>query len=406
MVPLLSAPDEDTVAVSHPYKHERCDVPVILPPMSKEFRMPDIGEGLTEAEILKWFVDVGAGVEVDQILVEVETAKTVVEIPSPFSGVITSIHAHEGETVEVGEILFIVDGVKEDAKVESAVESPGDSTPETVATSPEPTRQATRPRVMPIIRRLASDRGIDLATIVGSGPGGAITRADLESASTKSSTAHDVVPLTRTRQTIADHMAESWRTIPHVTVQAEVRAEGLMSRRVGEADTPLPMELLVAQAVIPVLQTYPEFNSAFTTGGMTVNAHIDLGFAVDTEAGLIVVVVNRADELSTPELAAEFERLAEAAQDRSISLEQITGQSFTISNIGALGGGHGTPIIPLGTSSIVSIGRAKNQAVVDNGELAIGLVAPLDLSYDHRLIDGGLGQRFLSALVKNLEKIG
>ena len=133
------------------------------------------------------------------------------------------------------------------------------------------------------------------------------------------------------------------------------------------------------------------------------NHHYHLGFAVDTEAGLMVIVVRDADELNLKELTEEFERLAEAAMNRTITPDEATGQTFTISNIGALGGGHGTPIIPLGTSSIVSIGRAKQQPVVEDGELAIGLVAPIDLSYDHRLIDGALGQRFLADLVKGLE---
>jgi pyruvate dehydrogenase E2 component (dihydrolipoamide acetyltransferase) len=366
--------------------------------------MPDIGEGLTEAEILKWFVDVGETVGVDQILVEVETAKTVVEIPSPFAGTITSIHAHEGETIEVGEILFIVDGDGTDTIVDPVEEPPVESEPaEKVVTSPEPTRAQDRPRVMPIVRKLATEKGIDISTIVGSGPGGAITRVDVESASNDSVAQREVEPLSRTRQTIANHMAESWRTIPHVTVQADLRAEEIMSRRASDAKRPLPLEALVAHATIPLLRTYPEFNSAFVDGGMAVRPHVDLGFAVDTEAGLIVVVVKNAHELSTPELAAEFERLARSAQERTITLDEITGQSFTISNIGALGGGHGTPIIPLGTSSILSIGRAKEQPVVEGGQLAVGLVAPLDLSYDHRLIDGALGQRFLNDLVTALE---
>ncbi len=368
--------------------------------------MPDIGEGLTEAEIIKWFVSVGDMVEIDQVLVEIETAKTVVEIPSPYNGTITSINVKEGETVEVGAILFIVGGTREEPTTVPSVPSPQEPEPETpAAPTAEPNRVTTHPRAMPIVRKIARERGIDIATIKGSGPGGAVTRADLDSVSVAAPGESETVPLSRTRQTIADHMMKSWRTIPHVTVQAEVRAEQLLSRRAAGTDHPLPIEVLVAQAVIPLLRSYPEFNSAFVDGGMSVRPHIDLGFAVDTEAGLIVVVVKRADVLSTTEVAAEFARLAIAAQDRTIALDEITGQSFTISNIGALGGGHGTPIIPPGTSSIVSIGRAKQQAVVEDGELAIGLVAPLDLSYDHRLIDGGLGQRFLSDLVSALESI-
>lgn len=367
--------------------------------------MPDIGEGLTEAEILNWYVEVGETVEVDQILVEVETAKTAVDIPSPFTGTITSIHFKEGETVEVGDILFIVDGTAPDSTVDP-VGPPTKSKPaKTAVTSAEPMRSSGRPRVMPIIRKLAGERGIDISTMVGSGPGGAITRGDLDTESGASEPATNPRALSRTRRTIADHMTESWRTIPHVTVQAEMRAEELMSRRASDSQKMLPIEALVAEAAIPLLQAYPEFNSAFVDGGMTVRPHVNLGFAVDTEAGLIVVVVKNADELSTSALGVEFERLARSAQERTIALDEITGQSFTISNIGALGGGHGTPIIPLGTSSIVSIGRAKEQPVVDDGELAVGLVAPVDLSYDHRLIDGALGQRFLNGLVASLEMI-
>jgi pyruvate dehydrogenase E2 component (dihydrolipoamide acetyltransferase) len=369
--------------------------------------MPDIGEGLTEAEVIKWFVEVGDHIEIDQVLVEIETAKTVVEIPSPYTGTITSINVQEGATIEVGGILFIIGGtVEESHEVLDERSTPEPVTATPVMTSPVPPRASARPRAMPIVRKLARERGIDISTIEGSGPGGAITRADLEAGPSAVASSRDVRPLSRTRQTIADHMAESWRTIPHVTVQAEVRAEELMRERTADGQDPLPVEPLIARAVMPLLRAYPEFNSAYIDGGMDVKADVDLGFAVDTEAGLIVVVVKAADQLSTREVAAEFERLAAAAQNRTITLEEITGQSFTISNIGALGGGHGTPIIPPDTSSIVSIGRAKEQAVVEDGDLAIGLVAPLDLSYDHRLIDGGLGQRFLADLVENLETTG
>jgi 2-oxoisovalerate dehydrogenase E2 component (dihydrolipoyl transacylase) len=368
--------------------------------------MPDIGEGLTEAEIIKWSVEVGDTVKIDQLLVEVETAKTVVEIPSPFMGTVTSINAQEGETVEVGEILFVIDGATTEPMA-SPVSEPALENQPVTSGAPSAVRPpvSNRPKAMPVIRKLARERGIDLAMIEGSGPGGVITRADLETVPQVTAPRQDVKPLSRTRQTIAHHMAESWRTIPHVTVQADVRAESLMSGRSVDTDHPLPLEALVARAVIPLLGTYPEFNSAFVDGGMAEHTQVDLGFAVDTEAGLIVVVVREADQLSSHELATEFERLAVAAQDRTITHDETTGQSFTISNIGALGGGHGTPIIPLGTSAIVSIGRAKKQAVVEDGNLAVGLVAPLDLSYDHRLIDGGLGQRFFSDLVENLETI-
>jgi len=357
--------------------------------------MPDIGEGLTEAEILKWFVNIGDPVEIDQLLVEVETAKTVVEIPSPFAGTITSINATEGETVEVGAVLFIVDG-EETNDVPPEVPTPAEKAPAAAREATTDSRHSL-PRAMPIIRKLAKERGIDLSTVVGTGPDGAVRRDDLDAASAPNDPT-DVTPLSQTRQAIADHMTRSWTTIPHVTVQAEVRAEALMAAR-----ETLPLEVVVAQTVMPLLRAYPEFNAEYVDGGMIKNEDVHIGFAVDTEAGLMVVVVRNADGLSAAELAAAFERLAVAAKERTITLEEIAGQTFTISNIGALGGGHGTPIIPLGTSAIMSIGRATQQPVVKDGELAVGLVAPVDLSYDHRLIDGSLGQRFLADLVHGLE---
>jgi len=375
--------------------------------------MPDIGEGLTEAEIIKWFVKVGDTVEIDQILVEVETAKTVVEIPSPFVGTVTSIAAREGEIVEVDAVLFVIGG-EGDAAPSATSPKSADTVqdrelPRSVKETPLPNAASapqtggTRPRAMPVIRKLAKERGLDLASITGSGPGGVITRADLETHPSDPGHMPDAVPLSRTRQTIADHMTKSWRTIPHVTVQAELRAEQLLAGRDDGSDSPLPIEPLIAQVVMPLLRVHREFNSEYADNRMVVKPDVHMGFAVDTEAGLMVVVVKSADEMSVSALASEFQRLAKAARNRTITLDEITGQTFTISNIGALGGGHGTPIIPLGTSSIMSIGRAIQQPVVENGELTVGLVAPVDLSYDHRLIDGSLGQRFLTDLITGLE---
>jgi pyruvate dehydrogenase E2 component (dihydrolipoamide acetyltransferase) len=336
-------------------------------------------------------VKVGDAVHVDQILVEVETAKTVVEIPSPFEGTITRILAHEGDIIEVGSVLFAVGGESGDI---SSEEVP-------VAASTE-SADGAEIKAMPIVRRLAKEEGVDLATISGSGPHGTITRADVESAAAARAD-YDPTPMTRMRRAIAHHMAESWRTIPHVTVQADIRAENLMAARSVRGDMPYPIETLVAAVVLPLLERYPEFNASIRYESVIHSSRYNVGFAVDTDAGLMVVVVKDADELSLTELTEEFERLAEAAIDRTIKPDEATGQTFTISNIGALGGGHGTPIIPLGTSAIMSIGMAKQQPVVEDGELAVGLVAPIDLSYDHRLIDGSLGQHFLSDLIAGLE---
>ena len=375
-----------------------------------DFRLPDIGEGLTEAEIIQWFVAVGDDVRVDQIIVEVETAKTVVEIPSPFAGTIQSLIAPAGATIEVGSVLFTVAGegdVPSDT-TKALVATPAQQSPNTPpkpATAPlsQAVDRAPKPKAMPIVRKLAEDRGIDLSTVRGTGPGGTITRADVEATPVPTSVQGDLVPLTQTRRAIAEHMARSWAEIPHVTVQADIRAEKLIAAR-GTGDTRISIEAIVASSVLPILKEFPDFNAEFSTEGVLQRTEYHLGFAVDTEAGLMVVVVKNADQLSNEELDTEFSRLAAAAQNRTATLEELTGQTFTISNIGALGGGHGTPIIPIGTTAILSIGRALTTPVVTEGKLDIGMVAPIDLSYDHRVIDGGLGQRFLSSVVSGLEK--
>ena len=377
-----------------------------------EFRLPDIGEGLTEAEIIQWFVAVGDTVTIDQAIVEVETAKTVVEISSPYTGTVSRLGAQPGDIVEVGDILFVVGEETPSPQIDES--SPAaDSTPSPAKTESAPAAMAkpasspkAAPKAMPIVRKLAKERGIDLSQVTGTGPAGSITRADLDAHTGTSPTeglpAGDLVSLTPTRRAIAEHMAASWREIPHVTVQAEIRAEGLITAR-GDGEERLSVEAVVASRLIPLLKEFPQFNARFTTDGVLHRSEIHLGFAVDTEAGLMVVVVRNADEKTTEEIDTEFKRLAAAAIDRTIKADEVSGQTFTISNIGALGGGHGTPIIPLGTTAILSIGMANPTPVVVNESLDIGLVAPIDLSYDHRVIDGGLGQRFLSASVTALE---
>ncbi len=374
-----------------------------------EFRMPDIGEGLTEAEIVQWHVGVGDVVSIDQIIVEVETAKTVVEIPSVFAGTVVRIDAEPGATVNVGDVLFVIAGDGEPqpdvsaAPLPTAVNAPPAEDAPKPAPDPvhAPTGIGSRVRAMPLVRRLAAERGVDLTAIAGTGPGGAVTRADVENAGSTADQDGDVIPLTPMRRAIAEHMAQSWREIPHVTVQAEIRAENLIAAR--KSASALTLEAVVGARLIPLLKEFPDFNAAFRPDGVLHRSSIHLGFAVDTDNGLMVVVVRDADTKTVDEISTEFTRLADAAKDRTIKPDEATGQTFTISNIGALGGGHGTPIIPIGTTAILSIGRAEEQPVVIAGALEIGMVAPIDLSYDHRVIDGGLGQRFLSATTTALE---
>jgi 2-oxoisovalerate dehydrogenase E2 component (dihydrolipoyl transacylase) len=378
--------------------------------MAHEFRLPDIGEGLTDAEIVDWIVKVGDTVVVDQPVVEIETAKTTVEITATHAGTVTTLGGAPGDTINVGDVLFVIDGDGPATLSTGAAEVRSDDAegyatlaqnPPGSQSSPFPAEGRTEERVkaMPIVRKLARDSGIDLSTVEGTGPDGTITREDLETSGGSAA-----VPLSRTRRAIARHMTQSWTTIPHVTVQADIRAEALLEARKARDFRPLPIEALVGAAVVPLLERYPEFNATMTDDdGVIFHDKVDLGFAVDTEAGLMVAVVGEANAMSVERLAIQFEQVSDAALEGTITPDQASGQTFTISNIGALGGGHGTPIIPVGTTAILSIGRATEQPVASDGVVVVGMVAPIDLSYDHRLIDGGLGQRFLSDLVLSLE---
>jgi pyruvate dehydrogenase E2 component (dihydrolipoamide acetyltransferase) len=371
--------------------------------MAREFRLPDIGEGLTDAEIVSWHVAVGDAVAADQPLLEVETAKAVVEITSPYAGTVLHLGGEEGDSIQVGSILVVIGDPGESWASTPEVVSTGGGPVPTPAAAPAPGAQV---RAMPLVRRLAAELGVDLGAVIGSGAGGSITRADVEAAAA----AHDGgqavrVPLSRMRKTIAEHMTRSWREIPHVTVQADIDASALLATRsrLTEGGNDAPLEALVARCVIPALREFPQLNASLDGDDLVLHDHLHLGFAVDTEDGLIVVVVRDAGELTVSDLGTRIADLAARARGRSVTPDEVTGQTFTISNIGALGGGHGTPIIPFGTIGILSFGRATDSAVVVDGAVSVAPVIPLDLSYDHRVVDGGLGQRFLARLVSELE---
>lgn len=384
--------------------------------MANEFRLPDIGEGLTDAEIVTWHVAVGDAVAVDQLLVEVETAKAVVEITSPFAGIVLHLGAEEGREVEVGEILLVIGDEGENwddgGQAEAAPE------PEAEQEEPQAAAAASSGRVkaVPVVRKLARERGVDLAAIAGSGPGGAITREDVLAAAVEPATTGMAAPaageervrMSRLRRTIAENLSRSWREIPHVTVHADVDAGPMLAAHKALRERhsePVPLEAVVSRAVLPLLRQFPEFNATLDESDLVIKHHYDLGFAVDTDDGLVVVVVRGSDALAPEVLGDRITALAAAAKTRRAAPDDLSGQTFTISNIGALGGGAGTPIIPWGTTAILSVGRAVDAPVARDGGLFVAPVAPLSLSYDHRVIDGALGQRFLAGIVANLERI-
>lgn len=429
--------------------------------MAREFLLPDIGEGLTEADIVQWLIAEGETVAADQPIVEVETDKAVVEIPSPWAGTVLRHGAAEGDTLAVGSVLVVIGDESELVPPAIEPETPTAEPAQEVApqTSQEaapivgslseeaetldaptsrPERTPSGVKALPQVRKMARELGIDLGDVIGTGPGGRITREDLEAASPSEAevTLSEVwdddeaptapppsepvapavsapspapepgrVPMTRLRRTIAANMSRSWAEIPHVTTFDDVDATRLLEVRAALADRhgiKIPLEALVIKALLPALAAFPDFNATVDGDDLIVHGTRDIGIAVDTPDGLMVAVIDDADRMSVIELATEITRLGEGARARSLSPGELTGQTFTLTNIGAVGGGHGTPIVPPGTTAILSIGRAREKPVVIGGDLVIAPLMPLSLSYDHRVIDGAMGRRFMALVMENL----
>jgi pyruvate dehydrogenase E2 component (dihydrolipoamide acetyltransferase) len=388
-----------------------------------EFLLPDIGEGLTEAEIVRWVVAIGETVDADAPLVEVETDKAVVEITSPHGGVVLYHGAAAGEVLNVGAVLTVIGQPGESwspadaAPIVGTLVEEAEILPTRVVADEEPAAGGVK--ALPLIRKLAKDLGVDLVDVQGTGPGGRISREDVRALADRSAGTHppprvagegeERVRLSRLRRTIADRMEQSWREIPHVTTFDTVQVDRLLDLRgalSARFDIPIPIEALVVMAVLPVLAEFGEFNGTLDGEDLIIKRHYDIGVAADTPDGLILPVVKRADGWTLRDLAIEIARLAAAARSRSLTPGELTGATFTVSNIGAVGGGHGTPIIPYGTTAILSVGRAEPQAVVRDDTVTVARTMPLSLSYDHRVIDGGLGRRFIARLRENLEEPG
>ena len=373
--------------------------------MATEFFLPDVGEGLAEAVIISWYVELGGTVAMDEPLVEVETDKAVVDIPSPVAGTLLYRGAGPGDTLEVEALLAVVGEAGEEWAPEPAPSDGGEiaAAAPIVGSLEEATTLADvphdGPQALPKVRRLATELGVELSSVVGTGPGGRITESDVRAAIV------DLGPVRRrrmspTRRTIAEHLSRSWQEIPHVTTYGEVAAEPLLAAR--DAAGKPPLEALLSARIVPLLREFPVFNASVSGDEIIEKLHYDVGFAVDTPEGLMVAVVHGADQMDVTTLGDEVRRLADAARGRKAKPAELHGQTFTISNIGAVGGRYGTPIVPYGTTAIVSIGRADERPVVRNGSVDVGREFPLSLSYDHRVIDGGTGRSFMAALIDGL----
>ncbi len=393
------------------------------------FRLPDLGEGLTEAQLVAWRVEEGANVEVNAPLCDVETAKAVVVIPSPFAGTIQKLHARPGESVAVGEALVTIrasDGAPAEATPGTLV-GYGPGAPESgirrkarsAATLAE---SGADVRAAPFVRQLAKEKGVDLAQVTGSAPGGRITRADVEAAAASPAAAASTpaaapstdgerrISVVGIRKAIARQMVRSVSTIPQFTEFAVFNATNLMAAREqrkasGRAMTPLPYFIA---AVVKAVRAFPLMNSSWdeSRDEIVVKQLINVGIAVNTSQGLLVPVLRGADKLELTAIAEQSAQLIEGARAGTLPPGQMSGGTITVTNVGASGPVEtGTPIINPPECCVVAFGAIKPRPMVVDGQVVARSGAWISISVDHRIVDGALATEFLTALVSELESV-
>jgi 2-oxoisovalerate dehydrogenase E2 component (dihydrolipoyl transacylase) len=465
----------------------------------KEFKLPDVGEGLTEADIVRWHVKPGDTVTVNQIIVEIETAKAVVELPSPYAGTVASLLVPEGETADVGTPIIAVDtnpdgtgAVPPEAReqraisqmedmipappVEGAVEpgiigspapkaerqavlvgygvklggttrrarktapnqggnSQGGNGSASNGAAPRPVAATQAPATVPAaaglaggpalakppVRKMARDLGVDLAGLIGTGPGGSITRDDVQQAAALTQAAgvrglpgaltpartetarEERIAIRGVRKHTAAAVATSAFTAPHVTEFLQIDITETMAatarlRTLPEfADLRVSPLLLVARALIVAVGRHPVINSSWDEAAqeIVVKHYVNLGIAAATDRGLVVPNVKDAHALTLPELARALGQLAETARAGKATPADLSGGTISITNVGVFGVDSGTPILPVGEAAILAFGQVKDAPWVVDGELAVRKVCTLSLSFDHRLVDGDLGSAVL-----------
>jgi pyruvate dehydrogenase E2 component (dihydrolipoamide acetyltransferase) len=369
-----------------------------------EFKLPDLGEGLTEGEIARWLVSEGQEVAEDDPLVEIQTDKTTVEIPSPAAGKVARILVAEGDVVPVGTVLVVIgeDGTAAPAPTGEAQPraEPAVSVPATAQGQSLEPGQGERVRATPLVRRLAQELGVDLSSVAGTGPQGRVTEEDVR----KSATAQGLSPgqgqegrrepLRGVRRLVAEHMARAHREVPPVTWVEECDFGNVELKRLVPA---------VLKAVAESLREFPELNARLEGDGIVYLDRYDLGVAVQTEQGLVVPVVRGCDERSLDELEAEVARLAEAARGGTLKPEELRGSTFTVTSAGKLGGLLTTPIVNHPEVAILSVGRVAERPVVRDGEIQARPTGTIAVTFDHRVIDGARAAEFGLAVISRLE---
>jgi pyruvate dehydrogenase E2 component (dihydrolipoamide acetyltransferase) len=432
--------------------------------MAREFKLPDLGEGVHEGEIINVLVSEGDQVEEDQPILEVETDKAAVEIPSPYAGTVTKIHAKEGDLVHVGDVLFTF------SEVEGAEEPEGEPKPEPEpeekAEVEKPSKQESKPRAEPVerdkgpvaaspaTRRLARELDVDLRRVPGSGPGGRVTSEDVRAFAERGEEVTEEaaappeerpalaervspvrpsavpvpdlpdfsywgeverVPLRSVRRSTARHMALAWSQIPHVSHQDVADVTELEAFRqqykdeIAKQGGSLTLTVFVMKAVIAALKAHPRFNASLDAESQEIilKKYYHIGVAVDTDRGLLVPVVRDVDRKSITELSVELKDLVMRARDGEATLEEMQGGTFTITNPGPLGGTAFAPIVNYPEVAILGIAQARWQPVVqgvgEEAKIAPRLLLPLVLAFDHRVADGADAARFTTLVMDILQ---
>jgi pyruvate dehydrogenase E2 component (dihydrolipoamide acetyltransferase) len=412
-----------------------------------EFKLPDLGEGIHEGEVLKWYVAVGDSIAEDAPLVEIETDKAAVTLPSPRAGKIVSLSGGIGDTVIVGDIITVIDDGSKTAagKTPAAAVAPKAAAPVAAPAAVAKDKGRSAPAA-PATRQLARELGVDIKQATPTGPGGRVTQEDVQrlaagpaasappAAATAPATAKaapsgipfleieplpdfeqwgpvEREPFRGIRRRVARKMVTSMVMVPHVghtdeadiTQLEEVRKRE-NKRREGRGEPRLTMLPFVIKAITAGLRKYPSFNASLDPFGeeLIFKKYYNIGIAVDTPQGLMVPVIREADRKSVNELTAEIDDLATRAREGSLLVTELQAGTFTITNVGPLGGVGLVPVINYPEVAILGMGRAKQQPVVRDGRIVIRTILPMTIGFDHRVADGADAARLLSALVRQL----
>lgn len=432
--------------------------------MSTEFKLPELGENIKAGELVRLLVAPGDVVKKDQSVLELETDKATIEVPSAVSGTVKEVFVKDGDKLEIGQVIFTVDGEGAAASATAASAArPATEPPRAAATSPAPPvvdaaapapapspAQVIRPPApvveirpssethalapaAPSVRRIARETGVDINEVRGTGPGGRISAEDVmhyarqiirggQTGVARPAAAPlpdfgkwgaiEAKPMSAVRRKTAEHMAEAWANVPQVTQYDKADTTHLeeirkrFAARAEKAGGKLTVTAIILKVAASALKVFPQFAASIDTARSEIvyKNYCHIGVAVDTDRGLLVPVIRDADKKNIIQLAAELAQAAERARARKLSLEEMEGGVFTITNLGGIGGTHFSPIVNYPEVAILGVSRAATEPVFRNGQFEPRQMLPLSLSYDHRLIDGADAARFIRWVAEALEQ--